>query len=358
MRICSGILVCFLWFVQSIAFVVAANTPLPLAGDIASKYDSYLNDIVPVSYNFKSIIDSNWSGTLRFNGKQVWSKVYVSEARYTETLWENGKAIRVYGRDFDTPDMEFTVVSSVSSIPEDNQTAFSLFHSASFGYVITRQDAFIYIPDWLHSLPKNQAAKLSINDGTQYFRFDGIKDGIAWNLYFDNDWMLKKIEYKKISSSLQSGEMTSCEIELGSFVALNQELSFPTIYKEHSSAVVSQEVIHNGKRQWEPVVSTNERVDILSQVVLHSVSQTGHFAIDSQIPNGTTVYMQDAPQIQYVWMDGKAVVLTDEVALRIARGNHGFMPGPKEPRFWFIFFGIVLMAAGLTLKIRDMLAKK
>jgi len=76
------------------------------------------------------------------------------------------------------------------------------------------------------------------------------------------------------------------------------------------------------------------------------------------IPNGTPVAVLDAPQIEYVWMDGKPVVKTDEVALRIARGDYGFMPGPKNPRFWFIAFGLVLLLVGGGLKIRSMLKKE
>jgi hypothetical protein len=65
--------------------------------------------------------------------------------------------------------------------------------------------------------------------------------------------------------------------------------------------------------------------------------------------------MRDAPQIEYVWMDGKPVVKTDEIALRIARGDYGFMPGPQNPRFWFMALGIFLFLLGGGLKVRSML---
>jgi hypothetical protein len=76
---------------------------------------------------------------------------------------------------------------------------------------------------------------------------------------------------------------------------------------------------------------------------------------EMNIPNGTPVAMYDAPQIQYVWMDGKPVLKTDEVALAIARGGHKFIPGPQEPRFWLIALGIIMMLLGGGLKLRDML---
>lgn len=78
------------------------------------------------------------------------------------------------------------------------------------------------------------------------------------------------------------------------------------------------------------------------------------FSIDGKIPNGTPVSMQDAPQLQYVWLDGKIVPKTDEVALRIARGGHKFMPGPDEPRFWLMGVGIALIVFALGVKAYKM----
>ena len=73
------------------------------------------------------------------------------------------------------------------------------------------------------------------------------------------------------------------------------------------------------------------------------------------IPNGTEVYVKNVPQIEYVWFNGKIVAKTDEIALAIARGDHGFMPGPKNPRFWFMALGAILLLVGGGLKIRSML---
>jgi len=73
------------------------------------------------------------------------------------------------------------------------------------------------------------------------------------------------------------------------------------------------------------------------------------------IPNGSLVHMQDAPHIEHVWFNGRIVPKTDEVALRIARGDYGFMPGPKNPRFWFMALGLGMLLLGAGLKIRSML---
>jgi hypothetical protein len=76
------------------------------------------------------------------------------------------------------------------------------------------------------------------------------------------------------------------------------------------------------------------------------------FKITMPIPNYTEVSMQDALQIQYVWLDGEIVPLTDELALARIRG-HGFIPGVRESRFWLIVSGILMMAIALGLKIKD-----
>ena len=78
------------------------------------------------------------------------------------------------------------------------------------------------------------------------------------------------------------------------------------------------------------------------------------FRISIAMPNGTPAYMRDAPQIQYIWFDGKIVPKTDELMLRIARGNHRFIPGPSEPRFWMMGIGIALIVFALSVKAYKM----
>jgi hypothetical protein len=70
------------------------------------------------------------------------------------------------------------------------------------------------------------------------------------------------------------------------------------------------------------------------------------FRLTSPIANGTQVHIRDAPQIDYVWHDGKIVPKTDEVMLDIARGGHKFMPGPDNPRFWMMLLSIILILTG------------
>jgi hypothetical protein len=76
------------------------------------------------------------------------------------------------------------------------------------------------------------------------------------------------------------------------------------------------------------------------------------FSLTNKVANMTLVTMLDVPQIEYVWFNGEVVPLTDEIALARIRG-HGFIPGVREPRFWLIVSGILMMALALGLKIKD-----
>ena len=84
---------------------------------------------------------------------------------------------------------------------------------------------------------------------------------------------------------------------------------------------------------------------LLSDVNFAALSEKD-FQFSLNLPNGTSVHMQDARQIQYIWLDGKIVPKTDEAMLAIARGGHKFMPGPDSPRFWLMAIGIILILIG------------
>ncbi|GHT27458.1 hypothetical protein FACS18942_06820 [Planctomycetales bacterium] len=79
------------------------------------------------------------------------------------------------------------------------------------------------------------------------------------------------------------------------------------------------------------------------------------FVLSVSIKNGTPVFMQDAPQIQYIWMDGKIEPKTDELMLRIAQGDNKFIPGVSKPRFWLMAIGILFIVLGFSLKAKTLI---
>jgi hypothetical protein len=94
----------------------------------------------------------------------------------------------------------------------------------------------------------------------------------------------------------------------------------------------------------------------LYNVKLNDEVDSDFSSLKTHIPNFTEVSMQDVPQIKYVWLDGKIVPYTDELALSRLRG-HGFIVSVREPRFWLIAGGIILIVFSVGLKIKDLLKK-
>ena len=93
-------------------------------------------------------------------------------------------------------------------------------------------------------------------------------------------------------------------------------------------------------------VQVDDETAYFSDFSISSNANPQPFTYVNKIPNGTPVYAEDAPQIEYIWLDGKIVPKTNEVMLAIARGGHKFMPGPESPRFWFLGISILLILMG------------
>ena len=81
------------------------------------------------------------------------------------------------------------------------------------------------------------------------------------------------------------------------------------------------------------------------------------FRLKKEPPNYTTVVALNKFQIEHVWLDGKVVPYTDELALARVRG-HGFKPSVREPRFWMMGAGIIMIVIALVLKVREYHAKR
>jgi hypothetical protein len=86
----------------------------------------------------------------------------------------------------------------------------------------------------------------------------------------------------------------------------------------------------------------------ISDIELGSLSDSD-FQLETTIPNGMEVSMQDARRLNFVWRDGEVVSLADELeALR----DSEFLGGPGSPRFWAVALGVVLIALILYFAVR------
>ena len=80
------------------------------------------------------------------------------------------------------------------------------------------------------------------------------------------------------------------------------------------------------------------------------------FRFSTEIPNGTSVIMQDAPHLAFAWIDGKIVPLTVE-GLRALKGQK-FLGGPTSPRFWMTLIGLLMIIVALSHKVYTILQRK
>jgi hypothetical protein len=188
--------------------------------------------------------------------------------------------------------------------------------------------------------------------------YEGKVDNIQFKFCFASQYgyALTKAFFVNESSSINSG-YKSLQIELNDFNSYNgTDFFFPNKYNmTYVATTTSQQQDERGKVIEVPYTQQGNILYEFSNFKINDEHVEKEFPLMSKIDNGTDVIVSDALQIQYVWLDGEIVPKTDEVALRIARGDHKFMPGPKEPRFWFIALGIIMLLLGGGMKLRDML---
>jgi hypothetical protein len=163
------------------------------------------------------------------------------------------------------------------------------------------------------------------------------------DLWFDPTlkYALKRIrkETSQISGGAQlvSGEIKIISHEMVSDVYLPKEY--------YSEDHFSDGQVEVRKGEMTNVPSTRDKFEVVLTNFQIDNKKDDFKVID--VPEGTPVFVEDIPQIRYVWADGKVQPATDELMMRIAQGGHKFMPGPDEPRFWLMAIGILLIVIAL-----------
>jgi hypothetical protein len=148
-------------------------------------------------------------------------------------------------------------------------------------------------------------------------------------------FQLRRIEYQ------------SLEIEKIDDFYFSKRFSFAThaeIVQDTQPSKVDTPVTGEKKHYTSSLTAKIDKLSINKKIPIES------FTFQTNIPNGTRVIVKEVPQIGYIWMDGKIEPKTDEVMLRIAQGDHKFIPGTDEPRFWFMALGAILIIVGFSLK--------
>ena len=182
---------------------------------------------------------------------------------------------------------------------------------------------YVHLPDMLRSLEPNNVTINDVALNRKEIRF--VHQGCQCRIQMDaNNFTLMLFENNDLSGRTEN---YSCEVQ--EYQNING-IIFPTkfiITFQSSSSKLTYEYL-------------------LSDINFNELSERD-FRFAMTLPNGTPVVMQDARQIQYIWLDGKIVPKTDEAMLAIAMGDHKFMPGPDSPRFWLMAIGIILILIGV-----------
>jgi hypothetical protein len=256
-------------------------------------------------------------------------------------------------------DTDYSIVSFL-----DPTNATYSIEGALGGYIGTPMMAFGIYPMGkgyiLHRI-NDSFAKMSLSfdqqewQGKQVYRLIGMDGMDKYEVWLDpvRGFMPVRITYQcddGIDRNLP--EYFTFDFQVKSSVVCNN-IHVPDSY------VLFVETVHlwNDKGVRNSIPSKETTQGEISNILVGKSYADSEFRIKSKIPDYTEVFVQDAIQIQHVWLDGKVVPLTDELALARARG-HGFMPGMREPRFWLMALGIIMMLIGSGMWIYKNFIKK
>ncbi|MDR1478205.1 MAG: hypothetical protein LBJ00_04620 [Planctomycetaceae bacterium] len=316
-------------------------------------YERYLRSLMPLVLEFEETVGnedsvgkvkSNLERTMGYDGSNfiVRSRLMNDSRKYRhEFSYHNGRLLLVYRSLL--PDDELSLISWL------NPTADDIDFGKNYNYLpnllgyfaFDKVGVYDYIPSVLKKYPNNITIKQE-TPASQVVITMTIKD-ILFEIVFDNGINFMPIRYKLVRknnfSQLVSMQMYSCEC-----VFENYRSNFPKRYLYSAVYATVGEDGRQGKVEFSRDVT-------FRKVSINVSLSKSDFEITEPVPNYTEVFMQDAPQVKYVWLDGKIVPYTDELAMAQLRG-HKFMPGVNESRFWVMAVGILMITIALGFKIR------
>ena len=302
------------------------------------KYEDYLRSLKSISYDFRNVVPStNYGGTIKYNGAYAYRFVSLendpnfkyetvcSQEGYMEIGFNkpNEGDMTIFGY-LDNAKIENYSIDGFLDVP-----ALCGYASGIYPPLITR-----YIPELLRDF--RPVPSPDRRNGTDLILVSGTKDNISIKAWFDpaQNYPLVSLEINQKEAS--DGETITMTISFDKFIDVNG-VKVPTFYESFHSMVYMKDPsgVYNSKFATE-----------IKNITITENSNPTPFSFQTKIPNGTRAVLFDAQQIEYIWLDGKIVPKTDEAMLAIARGNHKFMPGPDEPRFWLMAIGIILILIG------------
>jgi hypothetical protein len=217
-----------------------------------------------------------------------------------------------------------------------------------------KHDGTFFIPDMIEKLENGvliKQRKEKMEDEHILFQWKN-KDGVSIEIDIlpAQDYMIQKIVYE--NPNVPVGGRKSVRYNVRETQKNGKNILPKTIEIQNE--------VQGGKSTRDGLVFSVDNRTLMETINIKNINTNPKFSSSSfspteKITDGTAISMFDVPQIQYVWLNGKIVLMTDELALAIARGGHKFIPGPQEPRFWIIVLGLILISLGGGLKLYSML---
>ena len=209
-----------------------------------------------------------------------------------------------------------------------------------------------YLPDMLRELESDSITVTNNAEGQHEIRF--ILQEYQYQILLDvGTFSLVRFEKSALSKISEPQKTENYLIEVLAFESF-EGVVFPS--KFIVSILSAGGTIGDGDAKIQ-IPPTKARYEYsLTDISFNPLSEKD-FQISMSLPNGTSVHMEDVPHIQHIWFNGNIVPKTNEVMLAIARGNHKFMHGPNEPRFWLMAFGILMIVVALGKMLYDIIQK-
>lgn len=270
---------------------------------------------------------------------------------FTTVYYRNKKEPSKYEEDQN--ELEFKITSYKEKIKEPFD--FSGLLGVNVGYPMLLFGVYSIGSEFLMRDISDSFSSLKLESGTQVWKGDDVcqltgsnKNG-QYELWLNPKlgYMPVHISYKCHKSLKRSHEDFLCfELKVNDYVQID-ELYLPTNF----SLVIKSNYLWYDNDKLNSAPSQEYVECILSDYAINPDYSSGDFKISYVIPDYTQVSMQDVPQTEYIWMKGKIVPLTDELAL--ARGkNHQFIPGIREPRFWLLAAGLIMTTVAIFIKVK------
>ncbi|GHT27467.1 hypothetical protein FACS18942_06850 [Planctomycetales bacterium] len=231
-------------------------------------------------------------------------------------------------------------------VPQEYISTFSLI----FGEIQTEFSDNVVFSSVIGQFKDNFNSIRITKDNNSFVLETVSKTGDTFAAVFSNGYSIPtEIRYRKNPRDVRPMQIQSAVYSIKKCENI-EGIDIPTHYTEEIKIEPGVVELYGQKvktygNQWKQEI-------YLKDISVNNELTDKEFEFTFIFPDYTEVYMQDAPYIKYIWLDGKVEPLTDELAISIAQGGHKFIPAPNESRFWMIAAGLIMIVIALAGKRR------